>query len=185
MGGRTPPTSNARSRHSKHGGRLTPPVTGSQSSPKCATAWWSWSDSNQPPKCYGISWCPTNSPGRKPIQIAGEEQRRPDREGAAAVRPGYLVGLEPCSITLWWLMKYQKARKIKQNNKTPDDLDRCPTRVVGRTRPMFHNTLVVGSSPTSSTTQSRATGEIVVQFDHLQRVDVLAWRADAKMRHNR
>jgi len=51
--------------------------------------------------------------------------------------------------------------------------------------PTFHNTLVVGSSPTSSTTQSRATGEIVVQFDHLQRVDVLAWRADAKMRHNR
>jgi len=37
----------------------------------------------------------------------------------------------------------------------------------------------------SATTQSRATGEIVVQFDHLQRVDVLAWRADAKMRHNR
>src|SRR6266481_639142 len=63
-------------------------------------------------------------------------------------------------------MKYQKARKIKQNNKTPDDLDRsptscqdnhekqqmpddldgCPTRVVGRTPAMFHNTLVVGSS---------------------------------------
>src|SRR5712671_5628785 len=102
---------------------------------------------------------PTNSPGRTPIQIAGEEQRRPGREGAAAVRPGYLVGLEPCSITFWWLMKYQKARKIKQNNKTPDDLDRCPTRVVGRTRPMFHNTLVVGSSPTSSTTQSPATGQ--------------------------
>src|SRR5712672_1819565 len=35
----------------------------------------------------------------------------------------------------------------------------CPTRVVGRTRTMFHNTLVVGSSPTSSTTQSPATGE--------------------------
>src|SRR5712675_2606033 len=28
----------------------------------------------------------------------------------------------------------------------PDDLDGCPTRVVGRTPPMFHNTLVVGSS---------------------------------------
>src|SRR3979411_1130850 len=26
----------------------------------------------------------------------------------------------------------------------------CPTRGVGRTRTMFHNTLVVGSSPTSS-----------------------------------
>src|SRR5712672_3473972 len=37
------------------------------------------------------------------------------RRGAAVrttVRPGYLVGLEPCSITFWWLMKYQKARKI-------------------------------------------------------------------------
>jgi len=52
----------------------------------------------------------------------------PDRRGRAkatwprrggAVRPRYLVGLEPCSITLWWLMKYQKARKIKQNNKRP------------------------------------------------------------------
>src|SRR5712671_4933276 len=32
--------------------------------------------------------------------------------------------------------------------------DGCPTRGVGRTRTMFHNTLVVGSSPTSSTTQS-------------------------------
>src|SRR5712691_9826109 len=28
----------------------------------------------------------------------------------------------------------------------PDDLDGCPTRVVGRTPAMFHNTLVVGSS---------------------------------------
>src|SRR5712671_4642351 len=127
-----------------------------------ATAWWSWSDSNQQPECYGKSCCPTNSPGRTPVQIAGEEQRRPGRDGAAAVRPGYLVELEPCSITLWRLMKCQKARKIKQNDKTPDDLDRCPTRVVGRTRTMFHNTLVVGSSPTSSTTQSPATGEILL-----------------------
>ena len=30
---------------------------------------------------------------------------------------------------------------------------------------MFHNTLVVGSSPTSSTTQSPTTGEIVIQFE--------------------
>src|SRR5712675_1818056 len=28
----------------------------------------------------------------------------------------------------------------------PDDLDGCPTRVVGRTPAMFHNTLVVGSN---------------------------------------
>src|SRR3954453_12486287 len=77
------------------------------------------------------------------------------------VRPGKLVGLEPCSITFWWLIKYQKTRKIKQNSKTPGDLDGCPTRGVGRTRTMFHNTLVVGSSPTSSTTQSPTTGEIL------------------------
>src|SRR5712671_6349589 len=38
--------------------------------------------------------------------------------------------------------------------------DKCPTRGVGRTRTMFHNTLVVGSSPTSSTTQSRANRRI-------------------------
>ena len=38
---------------------------------------------------------------------------------------------------------------------------RCPTRGAGRTPTMFHNTLVVGSSPTSSTTQSRATREFL------------------------
>src|SRR5712671_7414602 len=54
-------------------------------------AWWSSSDSNQPPKCYGISWCPTNYPGRTPIKTAGEEQRRPGREGAAAC-PTRVVG---------------------------------------------------------------------------------------------
>ena len=35
--------------------------------------------------------------------------------------------------------------------------------------PMFHNTLVVGSSPTSSTTQSRETGEFPPC------VEMLAW----------
>src|SRR5712672_161524 len=60
-----------------------------------------------------------------------------------------------------WLMKYQKARKIKQTSKTPGNLDRCPTMGVGRTPTMFHNTLVVGSSPTSSTTQSRRTGKFL------------------------
>src|SRR6266576_506796 len=40
-----------------------------------ATAWWSWSDSNQPPECYGMRACPTSSPGRTPFKIAGEEQR--------------------------------------------------------------------------------------------------------------
>jgi len=59
-------------------------------------------------------------------------------------------------------IKYQKARKIKQNSKTRGDLNGCPTRGVGRTPTMFHNTLVVGSSPTSSTTQSPATGEILL-----------------------
>ena len=76
------------------------------------------------------------------------------RRSGWGVRPRELVGHQPCSITLWWLIKYQEARKIKQNNKTPGGLDRCPTRGVGRTPTMFHNTLVVGSSPTSSTTQS-------------------------------
>jgi hypothetical protein len=59
----------------------------------------------------------------------------------------------------------KNARIITQNNKTPGVLDGCPTRGVGRTPTMFHNTLVVGSSPTSSTTQSPSTGEIVVQFE--------------------
>src|SRR2546423_7649267 len=31
-----------------------------------ATAWWSWSDSNQPPECYGMRGCPTSSPCRPP-----------------------------------------------------------------------------------------------------------------------
>src|SRR5712671_3544149 len=31
-----------------------------------ATAWWSWSDSNQPPECYGTRGCPTSSPCRTP-----------------------------------------------------------------------------------------------------------------------
>ena len=33
---------------------------------KFKNAWWSWSDSNQPPECYGIWACPTSSPGRTP-----------------------------------------------------------------------------------------------------------------------
>src|SRR4051794_36584994 len=55
--------------------------------------------------------------------------------------------------------RVQKVRKIKQNSKTPGDLHGCPTRGVGRTPTMFHNTLVVGSSPTSSTMQSHSTGK--------------------------
>jgi hypothetical protein len=54
---------------------------------------------------------------------------------------------------------HQNARIITQNNKTPGDLDGRPTRGVGRTRTAFLNSLVVGSSPTSSTTQSRNSGE--------------------------
>src|SRR5712671_2008742 len=69
-----------------------------------------------------------------------------------------VVGLEPCSITLWWLIKYQKARKIEQNRKAPGNPDRCPTRVVGRTPTMFHNTLVVSSSPTSYSRLEPETG---------------------------
>jgi len=30
------------------------------------TAWGSWSDSNQPPECYGMRACPTSSPCRTP-----------------------------------------------------------------------------------------------------------------------
>src|SRR6267154_6016436 len=85
------------------------------------------------------------------------------------IRPGELVGHQPCSITLWWLIKYQKARKIKQSSKPSGNPERCPTRVVGRTPTMFHNTLVVSSSPTSSTTQSRETGEFPPC------VEMLAW----------
>jgi hypothetical protein len=48
----------------------------------------------------------------------------------------------------------------RSHNKTPGLLDGRPTRGVGRTGTTFHNSLVVGSSPTSSTTQLRATGEI-------------------------
>src|SRR6267154_3924666 len=77
-----------------------------------------------------------------------------------------------------WLIKYQKARKNKQNSKTPGDLDRCPTRGVGRTPTMFHNTLVVSSSPTGSTTQSRETGEIQIR---LQPTSRQPWEAVKEM----
>src|SRR6266478_2938117 len=85
---------------------------------------------------------------------ASPEQSRHDWAWVAASGRSPFVAPVPCRARHWWLMKCQKARKIKQNDKTPDDLDRCPTRVVGRTRTMFHNTLLVGSSPTSSTTHS-------------------------------
>src|SRR5712671_371913 len=59
----------------------------------------------------------------------------------------------------------RKPGKSSKTVKRRGDLHGCPTRGVGRTRTMFHNTLVVGSSPTSSTTQSPTTGEIVIQFE--------------------
>src|SRR5712675_341043 len=45
----------------------------------------------------------------------------------------------------------------------PDDLDGCPTRVVGRTPAMFHNTLVVGSSirkPGKSSKTAKTPGDM-------------------------
>src|SRR5712671_2775809 len=50
-----------------------------------------------------------------------------------------------------------------ESNKTPGDMDGSSTRGVGRTRNLFLNSLVVSSSPTSSTTQSSATGEILLR----------------------
>jgi len=44
--------------------------------------------------------------------------------------------------------------------------------------PTFHNTLVVGSSPTSSTTQSRETGEIQIR---LQPTSRQPWEAVKEM----
>ena len=41
----------------------------------------------------------------------------------------------------------------------------CPTRGVGRTPTMFHNTLVVGSSPTDSTTQSPPEKRLALPWD--------------------
>src|SRR5712675_1368802 len=46
--------------------------------------------------------------------------------------------------TAWWSWSDSKLLNGKQ--QTPDDLDGRPTRGVGRTRTMFHNTLVVDSS---------------------------------------
>ena len=126
-----------------------------------ATAWWSRSDSNQPPKCYGtwlvsdqLPWSDTHPdtgsfavlrdyPGvlRRAVHVgptgpflkAGFLEipllwKSPSiadfLSASTGVRRGGLVGHPPCSITLWWLVRG------------------CPTRVVGRTRTMFHNTLV-------------------------------------------
>src|SRR5258705_261939 len=47
-------------------GGFTAPFSDLQESPVVRTAWWSWSDSNQPPECYGMRGCPTSSPCRTP-----------------------------------------------------------------------------------------------------------------------
>ncbi len=53
--------------------------------------------------------------------------------------------------------------RLFESNKTPGDMDGSSTRGVGRTRNLFLNSLVVSSSPTSSTTQSPPTGEILLE----------------------
>src|SRR5882757_5054 len=118
-----------------------------------ATGWWSWSDSNQPPECYGIWACPTSPPRRTPAlalkksAIDGLFHKRGISKNPA-LRNG------PVGSTWTNHAKQQNSRY----------LDGCPTKGVGRTPTMFHNTLVVGSSPTSSTTQSRETGEIQIRL---------------------
>jgi hypothetical protein len=48
--------------------------------------------------------------------------------GPDNVRPGGLVGLEPCSITLWWLMKYCR-RQIEKSPLAQIEMSLSPVRI--------------------------------------------------------
>jgi len=94
----------------------------------------------------------------KPRVCPGNESLRNSvTAGGSSPNSSHLVcAAEPPLAGSFRTPPHQSARIITQNNKTPRDLAGRPTRGVGRTRTTFHNTLVVGSSPTISTTQSPA-----------------------------
>ena len=100
---------------------------------------------------------PTNYPGRTPIQIVGRLLFSVIILAAGRTRTSNQIfkesGSSPTSLL--------KAALLELECLVSDQLTLSDT-------PTFHNTLVVGSSPTSSTTQLRATGEFL-----------MAWRAFA------
>ena len=80
-----------------------------------------------------------------------------------------LVGLEPTTKVLWNMVRVRPSTLVGQ---PPPLLGQVAFALPRRSgwvsdqgswsdTTIFHNTLVVGSSPTSSTTQSPATGEII------------------------
>src|SRR5258705_5554573 len=105
--------------------------------------------------------------------VVGASIRKPGKSSKTAkrpaiwigVRPGELVGHQPCSITLWWLVRVRPAPPPSRAHRRFPLLWKCPSiaglfelqcfvsdKVSWSDTPTFHNTLVVGSSPTSSTT---------------------------------
>src|SRR5258705_13545887 len=100
--------------------------------------------------------CPTNSPGRTPIQIVG-------RFVVLFDFPGFLILHQPPERYGTWFESDQLPWSDTCPAAAPIALPRRSGWVSDQgswsDTTIFHNTLVVGSSPTSSTTHSRATGE--------------------------
>src|SRR3954470_17024147 len=95
------------------------------SGPDTPTAWWSSSDSNQPPKRYGTWGCSTSSPGRTPCTrtrkapFFGHFQKRGANVGAG-VRRGELVGLEPSTKALWNIGSVRPAYPVEHQIRSQE-----------------------------------------------------------------
>src|SRR5712671_3804704 len=73
-----------------------------------------------------------------------------------------LVGLEPTTKVLWNMVRVRPTARINGKTTTPT-IWMGVTRVVGRTRTMFHNTLVVNSSirkPGKSSKTAKTPGDL-------------------------
>src|SRR5882757_3336732 len=116
--------------------------------------------------------CPTNYPGRTPIQIVG-------RFVVLFDFPGFLILHQPperygtcfeSDQVRWWDSCPDSRSPSRPGSPLlfSGDLDGCPTRGVGRT-PRYSTTLFVGPSPTSSTTQSRILEIIAIGCGRTQR----------------
>jgi len=132
-------------------------------------------------------------PGNRILRSETDGQKWRCRSNVLRQRPkchcGELVGLEPHSLPVGLSVRFRPA--TTHSGATGDspfvempincalfELECLVSdKVSWSDRPVFHNTLVVGSSPTSSTTQSPATGE----SGHVQNASILHRCA----RHNR
>src|SRR6266576_5422496 len=69
-----------------------------------ATAWWSWSDSNQPPKCYGTWFESDQLPWSDTLQIAG-------RFAVLLDFPGFLILDQPPKRYGMWGVRPTQPRR--------------------------------------------------------------------------